>query len=49
MLRIQGLPDTFKIVVQYGKVKKQCGNSVAVSVIKAVANQMLKTLREYDC
>ncbi len=48
MLRIQGFPDTFKIVVPYGKVKKQCGNSVAVPVIKAVANQMLKTLREYD-
>lgn len=48
MLRIQGFPDTFKIVVPYGKVKKQCGNSVAVPVIKAVAKQMLKTLREYD-
>ncbi len=48
MLRIQGFPDTFKIVVPYGKVKKQCGNSVAVPVIKAVANQMLKALREYD-
>ncbi len=48
MLRIQGFPDTFKIVVPYGKVKKQCGNSVAVPMIKAVANQMLKTLREYD-
>lgn len=48
MLRIQGFPDTFKIVVPYGKVKKQCGNSVAVPVIKAVANQMLRTLREYD-
>lgn len=48
MLRIQGFPDTFKIVVPYGKIKKQCGNSVAVPVIKAVANQMLKTLREFD-
>lgn len=48
MLRIQGFPDTFKIVVPYGKVKKQCGNSVAVPVIKAVASEMLKALREYD-
>lgn len=47
MLRIQGFPDTFKIVVPYGKVKKQCGNSVAVPVIKAVAAQMIKALREY--
>lgn len=48
MLRIQGFPDSFKIVVPYGKIKKQCGNSVAVPVIKAVASQMLKTLRQYD-
>lgn len=48
MLRIQGFPDTFKIVVPYGKLKKQCGNSVAVPVIKATANAMLLSLREYD-
>lgn len=48
MLRIQGFPDSFKIVLPYGKIKKQCGNSVAVPVIKAVASQMLKALREYD-
>ena len=49
MLRIQGFPDTFKIVLPYGKIKKQCGNSVAVPVIKAVAAEMLKSLRTYDC
>ena len=48
MLRIQGFPDTFKIVLPYGKIKKQCGNSVAVPVIKAVAVEMLKSLRNYD-
>ena len=48
MLRIQGFPDTFKIVLPYGKIKKQCGNSVAVPVIKAVAAEMLKSLRNYD-
>ena len=48
MLRIQGFPDTFKIVLPYGKIKKQCGNSVAVPVIKAVAEEMLKSLRTYD-
>lgn len=48
MLRIQGFPDTFKIVLPYGKIKKQCGNSVAVPVIKAVATEMLKSLRTYD-
>lgn len=44
MLRIQGFPDTFKIVVPYGKMKHQCGNSVAVPVIKAVAKQMMIAL-----
>lgn len=44
MLRIQGFPDSFKIVVPYGKVKHQCGNSVAVPVIKAVARQMMYSM-----
>ncbi len=48
MLRIQGFPDTFKIVVPYGQVKHQCGNSVAVPVIKAVAKEMIKALKEYE-
>ena len=48
MLRLQGFPDDFKIVLPYGKIKKQCGNSVAVPVIKAVANEMIKSLRTYD-
>ena len=48
MLRIQGFPDTYKIVVSYGKIKKQTGNSVAVPVIRAVANQMIKSIREYE-
>lgn len=44
MLRIQGFPDSFKIVVPYGKIRHQCGNSVAVPVIKAVAEQMMISL-----
>lgn len=44
MLRIQGFPDSFKIVLPYSKIKKQCGNSVAVPVIKAVAQEMIKAL-----
>lgn len=48
MLRIQGFPDTYKIVVPYSKVKHQCGNSVAVPVIKAVAEQMLSALKKYE-
>lgn len=35
MLRIQGFPDTFKIVVPYSQIKHQTGNSVAVPVIRS--------------
>ena len=48
MLRIQGFPEEFKVVVTYGKMKKQCGNSVAVPVIKAVAEKMLEALNENE-
>lgn len=40
MLRIQGFPEWYKIVVSHTQLKKQAGNSVAVPVIKAIAEQM---------
>lgn len=46
LLRIQGFPDSYKIVVPYGHIKHQTGNSVAVPVIKAVARQMVKAMKE---
>ena len=48
LLRIQGFPDDYKIVVPYGKIKKQTGNSVAVPVIKAVAREMIAALKKYN-
>ena len=48
MLRLQGFPDTFKIVVPYGHIKHQTGNSVAVPVIKAVAKQMISALKQFE-
>ena len=48
LLRIQGFPDSFKIVVPYSKIKKQTGNSVAVPVIKAVAREMLTALKNLE-
>ena len=48
MLRIQGFPDTYRIVLPYGKVKKQCGNSVAVPVIKAIAVEMITALKAFN-
>lgn len=48
MLRIQGFPDDFKIVVSYSQIKHQTGNSVAVPVIKAVAKQMINALKHFE-
>ncbi|HNW25688.1 MAG TPA: DNA (cytosine-5-)-methyltransferase [Candidatus Gastranaerophilaceae bacterium] len=48
LLKIQGFPDNFKIVVPYTQIKKQTGNSVAVPVIKAVARQIKKALYEKE-
>ena len=48
MLRLQGFPDSFKIILPYGKIKHQCGNSVAVPVIKAVAMEMIDSLKAYE-
>ncbi len=46
MLRIQGFPDEFKVVVNYGQIKHQTGNSVAVPVIRAVAERVVAKLEE---
>ena len=45
LLRLQGFPDSFKIVVPYTQLRKQAGNSVSVPVMKAVAEQMLYSIR----
>ena len=43
-LNLQGFPKDFKIVVPDSQVRKQAGNSVPVSMIRAVAKQMIKSL-----
>lgn len=48
MLRLQGFPDSYKVVLPYGKVRRQCGNSVAVPVIKAVAKEMISSLKAHE-
>ena len=48
MLRLQGFPDDFKVVVPYGQIRHQCGNSVAVPVIEAVAKQMIFALKLHE-
>lgn len=48
MLRLQGFPDDYKIVVSYSQIKHQCGNSVAVPVIKAVAEKIIQALKLHE-
>lgn len=46
LLRLQGFPDTFKIVVPYTQLRKQAGNSVSVPVMRAVAQEMLHSIKQ---
>jgi DNA (cytosine-5)-methyltransferase 1 len=44
--RLQGYPDNFVIPVSDTQAYKQFGNSVAVPVIKAIAEEILKGVKE---
>ena len=46
LLRLQGFPETFKIVVSYQAMRKLTGNSVAVPVIEAVAGKMIEAIKQ---
>ncbi len=46
MLRLQGFPDTFKIVVSDSQLRKQAGNSVVVPKIEAVARAMIDIMNK---
>jgi DNA (cytosine-5)-methyltransferase 1 len=42
LLRLQGFPDTFRIVCNDSQTRKQAGNAVPVNVIKAVLREVLR-------
>lgn len=44
MLRLQGFPDSFKMVVTDSEIRKQAGNSVVVPKIEAVAHAMIQAM-----
>ena len=44
LLRLMGFSDDFRIVVEDNVIWRQTGNSIAVPVIKAVIEQLIKTL-----
>lgn len=58
MFRLQGFPDSYKIVVNDGQARKQAGNAVPVNLVKAVilklipyvatSLDMTSVLREYE-
>ncbi len=46
LLRLQGFPDSFKIVVAHHDIRRQTGNSVAVPMIRAVAKKMNSVMQQ---
>jgi len=46
LLRFQGFPDTFRIVVSHQEIRRQTGNSVAVPMIRMVARKIVELLNE---
>lgn len=46
MLRLQGFPEDYKIVVGYQAMRKLAGNTVAIPCVEAVLNSVLKALEK---
>ncbi len=44
MLRLQGFPESYKIVCGYGATRKQAGNSVAVPCVAAVLRSVMDAM-----
>ena len=47
LLRLQGFPDSFKIVVSHNEIRRQTGNSVAVPMIREVAKKIDKIQKSH--
>lgn len=44
MFRLQGFPDSYKIVVKDNQARKQAGNSVPINLVKAVILKLLPSI-----
>ncbi len=44
MLRLQGFPDSYKIIVNDSQIRKQAGNSVPVNLVRVVLQNLLPYL-----
>ncbi len=52
LLRFQGFPDKYKITVSHSEIRRQTGNSVAVPMIREIANRIDRILdsnQSKDC
>lgn len=47
LLRLQGFPDNYNIVVSHGEIRRQTGNSVAVPMIRKVAEKINRILQNH--
>lgn len=47
LLRLQGFPDKFRIVVSHQDIRRQTGNSVAVPMIRMVAEKIVKLIKHH--
>lgn len=45
-LRLQGFPDSFKIVVPHAAIRAQAGNAVAVPLVTAIASRMMVAMHK---
>lgn len=48
LLRLQGFPDTYKVAVSHAEIRRQTGNSVPVSMIRAVASRVNYALQSLN-
>ena len=46
LLRLQGFPDSYKIVVSHQEIRRQTGNSVAVPMIRAIARKIDNLIKQ---
>lgn len=44
LLRFQGFPESYRIVVSHSEIRRQTGNSVAVPMIRAIAKKIIEQL-----
>lgn len=46
LLRLQGFPDSYRISVSHGEIRRQTGNSVAVPMIRQIAKKVDSILKQ---